>query len=53
MAYNMVKKTHKSKLVYHYFKPKNDIDVKEQEKRINGAFDILFKEVENKLKTKE
>ena len=34
---------------YHYIKPKNEEEAREQERKVNKAFDILFKETERRM----
>ena len=37
------KKQQKMKIVYHYVKPKNEEEAKEQQRKVDMAYDMLFK----------
>ena len=37
-------------VVYHYIEPKNEAEAKEQQRKIDAAFDLLFEEIFLNLK---
>lgn len=48
-----MKKQKKMRVVYHYVKPKDEAEAREQSRNLNAAFDILFNEVEKERKAKK
>lgn len=53
MATKIPKKQKKMRVVYHYIKPKNEAEAREQTRNLNAAFNILFKGVEEDRKNKK
>lgn len=46
----MRKLEQKQKIKYIYIKPKNEAEAKEAQRRLDRAFDILFNEVDRRLR---
>jgi len=43
----------KQKIKYIYIKPKDEAEAKEAQRRLDRAFDILFTEVDKRLRQRE
>ena len=43
MKNNKSKKQQEMKVVYHYVKPKNEEEAREQQRKVDMAYDMLFK----------
>ena len=51
MQKNTPKKKQEMKITWHYKEPQNEDEVKEEQKRLDEIFDILFEEVLKHRKT--